>query len=53
MYMRLFQIQVHRDAEDARGESISGESVRGPEPRGVQGSAPILQKHLACGHKHA
>jgi hypothetical protein len=30
MYIRLFQSQIHRrDAEDARGESISGESVRG------------------------
>ena len=32
---------------------FSGESVRGPEPRGVQGLAPILQKLHACGHKHA
>ena len=27
-----------------REGGFSGESVRGPEPRGVQGLAPILQK---------
>jgi hypothetical protein len=58
--MGVFQIQVHRGDTPAcrragrtlRGDGISGESVRGPEPRGVQGLAPILQKLHACGHNH-
>src|SRR3990172_4930755 len=36
-----------------REDDFSGESVRGPEPRGVQGLAPILQRPQACGHGYA
>ena len=42
------------EGQRAQREGVfSGESVRGPEPRGVQGLTPILQKTQACGHRNA